>query len=319
MSSSVPEPPRGHVVVLMRFGSHLYGTETPKSDTDWKGIYIPPMRDILLGRIPKSISRSTGDDHSKNTAADVDAEWYSLHYFLKLAADGQTVALDMLHAPDDWPTMDSDEWRELRAMRRTFHTKSLKAFVGYARQQAAKYGLKGSRLAAIHAAITSLEPRPADVRLRDLWDVLPVGEHARAFTDPEGRRYWEVCGRKLQDTVTVEQALDPLRLYAASYGSRAEQAKANAGIDWKAVSHALRAAYEVRAIFQHGDIEFPLPECDYLRAVKAGERDFTTDALPELERMLSALEVMSSESALPDAVDQQAVDDWLEGQLRAWI
>ena len=33
---------------------------------------------------------------------------YSLHYFLKLACDGQTVAMDMLHAPDKLLVESSD-------------------------------------------------------------------------------------------------------------------------------------------------------------------------------------------------------------------
>ena len=30
-----------NIIVLMKFGSHLYGTNTENSDTDLKGIYMP--------------------------------------------------------------------------------------------------------------------------------------------------------------------------------------------------------------------------------------------------------------------------------------
>ncbi|WDR21760.1 hypothetical protein CPTAKMNP4_095 [Salmonella phage vB_SenM-AKM_NP4] len=37
-------------VVKSYFGSHLYGTSTPESDVDFKEIFVPNARDILLGR-----------------------------------------------------------------------------------------------------------------------------------------------------------------------------------------------------------------------------------------------------------------------------
>ena len=38
------------LIVEMRFGSHLYGTDTATSDLDLKGVYLPSAREILLQR-----------------------------------------------------------------------------------------------------------------------------------------------------------------------------------------------------------------------------------------------------------------------------
>ena len=72
------------IIVKMKFGSHLYGTATEISDIDHKGVYLPSKEEILLGKIPKCHSYSTGDDISKNSPEDVDVEIYSFHYFIKL-------------------------------------------------------------------------------------------------------------------------------------------------------------------------------------------------------------------------------------------
>lgn len=80
------------LIVKMKFGSHLYGTSTEDSDVDYKGIFLPGKREILLNHIPKCRSFSTGNDLVKNSPDDVDEEIYSLHYFIELACDGQTVA-----------------------------------------------------------------------------------------------------------------------------------------------------------------------------------------------------------------------------------
>ncbi len=82
-------------VIKMKFGSHVYGCNTPTSDTDYKGVFIPPMRDVLLGKQPKtSVVKSTGQSHTKNTNEDVDDEMFTLQGFLRMVAEGQVVALD---------------------------------------------------------------------------------------------------------------------------------------------------------------------------------------------------------------------------------
>lgn len=136
------------------FGSRLYGTDTPESDTDYKSVFLPTVDEILTGRIPKSITMSTGKHNDKNTKDDVDHESFSLHYFMQLLYQGQTVALDMLHGNVEEVT--TPMWRELKEHKHEFYTKNMKAFVGYARKQAAKYGVKGSRLDAAREALAFL-------------------------------------------------------------------------------------------------------------------------------------------------------------------
>lgn len=314
----IPECP-GTPVVLMRFGSHLYGTDTPSSDVDWKGVFLPTQSAVLLGTIPKAVQFSTGPKDSKNAPGDVDAEWYSLHYFLKLAAEGQTVAMDMLHAPDAWPITSSPEWAYLREHRREFHTKNLRAFVGYCRRQAAKYGVKGSRLAAVRDVVVALEAAAPGSLLADAMPGLVMSEHVHAGPDGQGRTFLEVCGRKLQDSLTVEQALGPLRRFAARYGERAEMAASNDGIDWKAVSHALRAAHELLQIYRDGDIRFPLANADHLREVKRGALDFTTAVGPELDRIMEQVEAESLTTALPESVNVARWNDWLVSVMAAFL
>ena len=104
------------LIVEMRFGSHLYGTETAASDLDLKGVYLPEARDILLQRVKATVISSRAKAAAeKNTAADVDREIYSLQRYLQLLTDGQTVALDMLFAPEAAMTIEpSSLWREIQ-------------------------------------------------------------------------------------------------------------------------------------------------------------------------------------------------------------
>lgn len=294
------------------YGSHLYGTNTPSSDRDYKGIFMPGKREILLNRIPKSINETTKKGQDKNSKEDIDTEIYSLHYFIHLACEGETVALDMLHTPKDMILESNWVWDELTRNKDKFYTKNLKAFVGYCRKQASKYGVKGSRLndaAKVLDYINSIYG-PAFFKLKDKWDELPLGEHIKKIDDVSPRIY-EVCGRSIQETASFEYAKSIVQKFHDNYGERAKMAASNEGIDWKAVSHAIRVAYEMKEVLTEGNITFPLREKDFIKKVKAGEYDYLTVVAPKLEELMDEVEELSVKSILPERADRNYWDNWL--------
>lgn len=306
-----------HKVIEMTFGSHLYGTNTPNSDKDYKGVYLPTRRQLFLQQVPKSISHHTRVDRRegvRNSASDVDTEFYSLHYFLHLACEGETVALDMLHAPESmWTeeTQGNTIWQDLVAQRHKFYTKNLKSFVGYARRQAAKYGVKGSRLADAEMALTFLRGHNIiGLRLAAIWDKLPTGEHLHKTETPHDKLYM-VCGKGLSSKAYIEHHIPMLEKFVDAYGVRAREAADNKGIDWKAVSHAFRAAYQVKHILTHGGYTYPLPETALLLKIKQGSLDWYGYVQPRLEDLMDECEQLSSQSTLPKQVDRGYWEEWL--------
>ena len=305
----------------MIFGSHLYGTHTEESDQDFKGVFMPSKEEILLGRVPKSINLTTKKGSEKNTPDDVDTELYSLHYFVKLACEGETVAMDMLHAPGRFHLETSDVWSRILSFKYKFYSKNLKAFVGYARRQAAKYGIKGSRIQAMRVVFDSC---PKELfyhitgeakRLADIWDHLPEGEHIHkhpASVDAHNNlRMYEVCGKKVQETATVEYLHSMMKTAYLKYGERAMQAANNENIDWKAVSHALRAAYQVRELLSTGTMTLPLPNAIFLREVKQGIHDYKTKVAPLLDELIEEVELIAPVSDLPDKSDRKFWDKFV--------
>jgi hypothetical protein len=307
------------LIVKMKFGAHLYGTATESSDLDYKGVFLPAREEIQLGRIPKCRAFTTGDSLSKNQAADVDEEIYSLHYFIRLACEGQTVALDMLHAPEPAWIVSSDIWRQIVAQRQRFYTKSLHNFVAYARRQAAKYGIKGSRLNAAAQVLAVLKHHPPETRLRRLWDVLPRNEHCfETAPAPTGLRQYQVCGKAFQETVAVGHVRPILEKFFDDYGQRARLAARNQEIDWKAVSHALRAAIQIREILTLGTIRYPLADAPFLMAVKAGRLDYATEVAPALEKLMAEVEDLLERSTLPERADSAYWDRFICETLDAY-
>ncbi len=318
----------GYIIMKTIFGSHLYGTVTSESDTDYKGVFMPSSRDIYLGRFPKSYKTNTKikkGDGIKNTKDDIDTEIYSLHEFIKLACEGQTVALDMLHAPESGLIIDSLLWHSLLSFKHLFYTKNTKAFVGYARRQAAKHGVKGSRLNAAQNVINFLYDlikiaNPYD-SLANFWHLLPKGEHIHFLDKPSDKnnlRVYQVCGKNFQETAKLDYVFNILSDFHAKYGERARKAARNEGIDWKAISHALRASYEIQELFQMKTITFPLKEAKFLTEVKKGKHHYKSVS-DTLEELMENIEYLSTISDLPEKVDRQFWDDWLEIRVREYL
>jgi RNA repair pathway DNA polymerase beta family len=309
------------ILVEMRFGSHLYGTDTPESDLDLKGVYMPEARNILLQRVNPSIT-SSREKHAgeRNQPGDVDREYYSLQRYLALLAAGQTVAIDMLFAPDAAMTSPpSPVWRDIQAHAPRFVSRRASAFVRYCRQQANKYGIKGSRVAAARGALalirTAEEKHGTTARLGVLGPALArfvaATEHA-AFVDAEAPsgavvRQLEVCGRKIPLTASIKTAREVVQRLVAAYGQRAIQAERHEGVDWKALSHAVRVGREAVELFRTGRIVFPLPYADHLLRIKRGVLPYTVVA-DEIEHLLDEVTAAAASSSLPTAPDEDAME-----------
>jgi len=308
-------------IVRMVFGSHMYGLDTPDSDIDYKGIYLPELDELLLGTVNKNISFSTGDNESRNGAGDIDDDWYSLGEFMKLATKGETMAIDMLHVNPDLVKIELDPdygwiWMALVANREKFYTKNLNAYMGYVKKQAAKYGLKGSRIAAMREAIDVLRVVDEGAKLSDIWTYLPENEFAKKITkvnekNGQESRFYEVNMKKYQDTNLVSYTVERIELALNSYGERAMLAEKNEGVDWKALSHALRAGYQLRSVLINGTFSYPLEETDFIAGVKAGTYDYKTAVSPVLESLIEEIDALVLVSELPEKCDVAYWNGWL--------
>lgn len=302
-----------NILFLCKFGSHLYGTNTPESDEDYKGVYLPTLEQCIIGEAPRTVSYYSGKDDSKNTKDDIDIEIYSFHYFLKLLQRGDTGALDMLHAPLDNADIvlhATDIWKCLNKNRSLFYTKNLSAFVGYCRKQASKYGIKGSRLNACKKVMDFLENKEGILSDYDF----PTGEHIHIIKANEDLKIpfdmIQVVGKKFQVTVQCSYMRQALFSFYMEYGKRAKLAAKNEGVDWKAVSHALRCAFEMNEIYSNGDIKFPLYQADYLRDVKQGKKDYK-EVGNYIEELMDHVEERAALSKYPQKVNMETWNKWL--------
>ncbi len=311
-------------IVELTFGSHLYGTATPESDLDIKAVYLPDARDILLQRVKPALSvhreKARGE---KNTAGDTDFEAYSPAKFLDLLAEGQTVALDMLFAPDAMLLgVPHPVWAEIKALAPRVFSRKTTAFVGYCRQQARKYGVKGERLTAVRAALdglraieaahgsnAKLEVAAAEVRRlaaeHGLLDVIEVPE-ATGYT----ATYFDIAGKKAIFSASIKGARAIAEGLFNEFGDRAHAAEANSGVDWKAMSHAVRIARQAVEFLETGQVTLPRPEALHLLAIKRGELAYAVVG-QEIEALLEAVEEAAERCGLPEMPEPGLAEDFI--------
>ena len=129
-------------------GSRLYGTNNENSDIDIKGIFLPDLNDLLLGKAPKHYTFSTGNSNEKNSKDDIDETYYSLHYFLELATRGDTNAIDLLFAytNKDAVLYIDPIYQEIINNIDKILTGNIKAYLSYCKSQCIKYSIKGDKL-----------------------------------------------------------------------------------------------------------------------------------------------------------------------------
>jgi hypothetical protein len=310
------------LIVEMRFGSQLYGTATPQSDLDLKAVYLPAARDILLQRVQDTVTYSPEKpDGEKNAPGDVDRELHSLQRYLALLAEGQTMAVDMLFAPESAMTRQpAPLWLEIQDNAPRLITRRASAFLRYCRQQANKYGIKGSRVSAARQALAVLVEAEAKygttaklaVIESELEVVAEISEHTMMvdLPTPAGRlvRHFEVCGKKIPFTSSIKSAREIAQRLVNEYGQRALQAERNEGIDWKALSHAVRVGREALQLLQTGRITFPLPSASEILSIKLGELAYETVA-QTIDELLIDVEAAAVVSPLREEPDFAFIDD----------
>lgn len=301
------------------YGSHLYGTSLPTSDTDIKGVFLSDAEKILAEDTASTFTQNTNkDSNRKNTSEDTDLQLTSLKKFLRDLASGQTYALEFLFSPKQfWVEKPDPMWLELIANRDKLVSKNVTAMVSYARAQAYKYGDKGKRLDVFRDVVEWLKNQNQSDKLKlglyhELKEKHPdfISIHKKE-NDSSGVLYFDVNGVMVPVACSVEYALDVYKPRLEEYGARAKQAAVDKGNDLKAIYHAVRIAHQVIELLQTGHITLPRPEAPLLLDLRNG---LISDV--EMKKIIddSFEKVREAEktSLLRSNIDKQYVRQFLE-------
>lgn len=294
-----------NIICKTVYGSKLYHMDSVLSDTDIRGIFVPKKSDCYLGKIKDTIDGMG------------DTQFFSVQKFLRLAAEGQSVAIEMLYSNQVFST--SYHWEILAKESNRFLSKKMKNFCGYAKAQAIKYSSRADRLNDIitlrdfirnwcnTTPNTIIGCQPLDAKIFAIWDILPEGVNYKKSTNQFNRskdnRVYIICGRELQVHCTVEHLLKFIDILEGEYGERVKKAAAQQ-VDFKSLSHAFRVTYQAQQLIKERTLTFPAKEIEFLRDIKFGKLDLVNDRLDvRLDDLIQETDELMAASDLPDEVD----------------
>jgi ribosome-binding protein aMBF1 (putative translation factor) len=120
----------------------------------------------------------------------------------------------------------------------------------------------------------------------------------------------EVCGRKLSYNASAKNSRDVVQNLVNEYGQRALQAEQQQGIDWKALSHAVRVGNQAIELLETHYVTFPLPNREHILDIKLGRLQYQAVA-EEIEELLVKVEDAAAKSTLPDSPDLRWIEDFV--------
>jgi len=285
------------------FGSHLYGTNGPNSDLDFKVVCLPSHDTLLLNKqvtnrkvLPEG--KKEGEKMSKDEA---EYEYIPLQVFLDDFFNGQTYALEIAfavlqnkHAEDRASLISRVNVKDwMYELVGNFLTRNVQKMVGYAVSQSRNYGLKTERYTSMRTVVETVEAHITSLALNVKDDVLmrkitlasspnlvaklvklPHVKECEILNGAGGTEMApaiEVCGKQFPLTASLSTMLKSLSASLVQYGDRVKKYDGQ-GVDWKALSHAIRITEQVLELTSTGALVFPCANADYLKEVKDGKK-----------------------------------------------
>jgi len=305
------------LLYVCRHGSHLHGTNTPESDLDFKGLFLPNEDSCLLNVQPDSFRYSSGNDDTKNSEDDVDIEIWSVQKWINLLAKGDSNALSMLFSILNNSMivfLDESMTDMFSNYQHLYDPNKVDGFVGFSASQAVKYGLKGKRLETIENIIEyinilessgNINVKEDKLNVLNLEEVVKLCDsktseglsHVELVTQGNSR-YLKVLSKMYQDTLSLDYFKDRMKSEYDKYGKRSRSAKDLGGEDWKSLAHSMRTLFEAYELLSNGFINYPLVGSQVLLHIKKGRvsLDEYKEAYDSMEQQIQELKLKKMHS-----------------------
>lgn len=279
-------------------GSKLYGTDTPESDIDYRGVFVPPRETLLDPFTPLEIKDSGFEEE--------DRSLYSLGKFFKLCAEANPNIVELLFVPEEFRVFDSDIWNLIVQNRNLFLSKKI------------KYTFTGYSVAQLKAIIRHREwfinppdhkPTRKEYGLTDSPLVAEANlQNALSLPNFLYKEEYQNEMQREREYREVKKRWDNYQQWDKNRNPKRKASEEKIGFDGKCASHLFRLMLEGKRLLLDQDLQFPLPEANWLLSIKDGFYSYE-EVLDMAKNMESEFETWYEESSLPNKPDINGIKD----------
>lgn len=318
--------PSERCIFVTLAGSHAHGTAGPGSDVDLRGVCVAPLRTRLSYRESEHFAQREGPLEgdvwqqvrsaltarlSTRETTSVEAVVFDVAKLIRLCAEANPNALEILFAAqDDW-LFSTPVWRQLHERRHAFlSAKVEQTYVGYALSQLKRIQTHRSWL--LQPPVN--EPRRADFGLP---------ERSTLSADDRVRIEQALSEEVLELPPAVLRVLDAERRYRSArkhweafrrWKSQRNRARAELearfGYDTKHAAHLLRLMRTGIELLESGELHVKRADAMELRAVRDGALSYD-DLISQARTLETRMKAAAASTRLPTDVDHEVLDELL--------
>ncbi len=305
-----------HILVLGLGGSLAYGTDTPTSDTDIRGVFTNSLKDLY-----------TGIDHEQVVDVDTDTTVYSLQKMFKLLASCNPNTIEILGLSDGQILQSTPAWDMVRQNKGLFLSKrAIQTFGGYANSQLRRLETKQARQTGqaqkekyIFGSIKTAEDVfkthyaqiPSDAMK------LYIGRSVKEGFESEIKVDMHLTGYPLRDLTGMMNEYHSIVRDYDKLGKRNEKAIAHEKLG-KHAMHLVRLYYMAFDILEKGEIiTYREKEHDLLMSIRHGEF-FEADGMTPKQSFYKMIDELDKRlkkdketTKLPDEPDMEKINELL--------
>lgn len=270
-------------------GSRLYGTATPESDTDTRGVCVPPMNVLLDPFMSFNVKDSFEDDE--------DRAIYDLGKFMELCSQMNPNIVELLFIPEQFTLYKDKRWDLIVQNKNLFLSKK------------AKYTFTGYAVSQLNSIIRHREwfiSPPDHEPTREEYGLPQMPDVAMGWVNSIKQSInFDLIKPELVDTIRKEwdfrdahRKWENYQHWLKERNPKRKASEEKIGFDGKYASHLFRLMTEGKELLLTGNITFPLPNAEWLLSIKNGA--YTFEQILEMAKtMEQEFEQWYAESPLP--------------------
>ena len=294
-------------ILVIRTGSHMYGTNLPDSDEDKMGVFIAD-EDYYLGlktveEVDFSVQEK--DEKGKNTKDALDYKLYEFKKYVKLAFDSNPNIIELLFVNKPNILFINDFGKELLNHRDLFPSqRAYYKFCGYAHSQKMKMVVKGDHYSQIIAAYSYVKELPFRTIMKDL------EKRGLSFLVYNKNAFIEVGDMRIPTNTTAKKATTLLKGRIDRFGNRTELIS-KYGMDTKFASHLVRLLVEGIELLKTGQLQYPIKERQLILDVRQG-RYTLRQVFDMYDELSKEIDSVFASTKLPHHPDINKINDFLK-------